>query len=734
MHRNPKSPYYKPHPNQKTKNDGTRESKAKKDDNQVTGGKPDVGSKDGKTIDQPICTQCYIYGARNSYTLGKPIPNLSAIPDQHMSATGVDQKIFDQGSTVLFEQFDSLTTDEKHVELVGGEKPLDKKAYSVKLEGLQFGEAFHALICRLLLDRTEKQDRNDFQLHITYKDPAGDEDKIEWIKDFEALFAWYPIHPQSYNPNPEEEATSKEIATRIIAAAFRVPENKKPNNEFVFDIIRRSLGMMVHRKSDIRTSQYDGPQNKRTESKAIKTESEGEESFDERNTERERRKENPKTDARYWSPAYAAKFWLNRYFRLTEQFIKTRSKIDYDIRPEYTGMPKLYKVGLVAVIHVRRTPDSGSKIGRIMDHGNLMRVIDSIREVNKLTGKCGDKSCYRYFTHVIVCLANVSYLFLWDLVLTTAQLYGDFTYSEGRKMKEDIGLSAVERFQQAKKGKAQRDDNGGSYAQFPDSVPEKAYKGLFSEAMKETKQYITFKENAKVVDPPDFHVSFICRPWEAVSSDDKKSIEEERKAVERFNSVEKGVHELWENFRNFRVDRLPLQVKTLGIWTALQERYGDRICVIGHRSGFVEAAGFIGIPIFYLMDTELTGYHKSSFLFDARVYKGLKGGRLYEVADVMNTFIPINAFNIDLKAKSSTNENFFQIPDVKSPTGKALIAALFMYMCCRLRAKGRPAWTARVEMMHKKEGRKWLNERYEWATNQGGASPFYFTSETCLSE
>lgn len=38
----------------------------------------------------------------------------------------------------------------------------------------------------------------------------------------------------------------------------------------------------------------------------------------------------------------------------------------------------------------------------------------------------------------------------------------------------------------------------------------------------------------------------------------------------------------------------------LAIWVALHDQYAPNICVIGHRSGFVEAAAFIGIPVFYL--------------------------------------------------------------------------------------------------------------------------------------
>lgn len=60
------------------------------------------------------------------------------------------------------------------------------------------------------------------------------------------------------------------------------------------------------------------------------------------------------------------------------------------------------------------------------------------------------------------------------------------------------------------------------------------------------------------------------------------------------------VSEFWASFRDGRVDCLPIQVKVLGIWSALAERYTPNMCIIGHQSGVLEGAAIIGIPVFYL--------------------------------------------------------------------------------------------------------------------------------------
>jgi hypothetical protein len=58
---------------------------------------------------------------------------------------------------------------------------------------------------------------------------------------------------------------------------------------------------------------------------------------------------------------------------------------------------------------------------------------------------------------------------------------------------------------------------------------------------------------------------------------------------------------------------MPVEVKALGIYLALRERYGDYLAFIGWRSGSLDLAGFLGIPIFCL-DTVLVNNHRKALV------------------------------------------------------------------------------------------------------------------------
>lgn len=95
-------------------------------------------------------------------------------------------------------------------------------------------------------------------------------------------------------------------------------------------------------------------------------------------------------------------------------------------------------------------------------------------------------------------------------------------------------------------------------------------------------------------------MSFICRPWEAPPGVSTTKSVEAKPRHDREEDVAERVSELWASFRDGKIDCLPIQVKVLGIWSALAERYTPNMCIIGHRSGFLEGAAMIGIPVFYL--------------------------------------------------------------------------------------------------------------------------------------
>lgn len=274
-------------------------------------------------------------------------------------------------------------------------------------------------------------------------------------------------------------------------------------------------------------------------------------------------------------------------------------------------------------------------------------------------------------------------------------------------MRKEAGESAEDQLQRAKDGNEEKDQRSrgskhrgrSSFGANKNAVNASRWKRLKKRAGKESK-----RGSRK---PDKFHVSFISRPWEHDSDNAKPS---------NSASPDSEVFEFWKSFRDFQSDKLPIQVKILGIWTALCERYGDKLCVIGHRSGFIEAAGLIGIPVFYLNnernDMGLEPAQICRLLFDGSAVECPEDDRLRELADVMNTFIPVEALKPNAPKAVDGNE----IMRVPNALKGELKKAIFMFMCCQLESN-RPAWTDRVNLMHKPEGIEWLKQRYNYATH-----------------
>lgn len=480
-------------------------------------------------------------------------------------------------------------------------------SFGVQLEPGQFGEAYHVFICRLLLGASP-------QINMSVKFNSGHGSTAE----IEDLFHWYQI--PLVDPGEDMDAPdSKGQATRVIAAAFRAANSAATDPKtWQQQLGQHTLFQHITDCLDLFAPPVAGLQR------------------------------SLQMPIRYFQPSYAAKYWLNRYFRLTGQFGK---KDDRGF-----GMVKSSDVGRLAVIHVRRS--AASLIGRLMDNANLKYVAQSIAAANKACyepfkpndprNESSKKPTHHYhafvFTHVI--------------------LYGDFDYHEGCNLK-----SLVE-----------------------DELPR-------------------YKDKA-------VHVSFISCPWSPASSTPSR-------LPRKVDQLARKVDQLWAHFRNSNVDRLPVQVKILGIWTALRKRYDDRICVIGHRSGFLESAGLIGIPIFYLnneRDKIGAGHLKEGeLLWDAFAVPNPEHDRLRELADVMNTFIPVEALGKDLVREKGKSEAILR---VRTEFGKELAAALYVYMCCFLDTLDTnrytaPAWTERVRMMHDTMGddrgigmgQDWLKQR-----------------------
>jgi hypothetical protein len=188
------------------------------------------------------------------------------------------------------------------------------------------------------------------------------------------------------------------------------------------------------------------------------------------------------------------------------------------------------------------------------------------------------------------------------------------------------------------------------------------------------------------------------------------------------------------------------------------------MCVIGHRSGFIEGAGLIGIPIFYLNNERTKIYLMDEQGEDKgikpgpgdllwRTPKNPDGDRLRELASVMDTFIPIEALERGSETEIKPTNSVLRVEEAYK---EELAAALFMFMCCdivqrlsetllaalQLRRGEKPGWVARVDMIHheceghepgptgckdaehlesnldvSQTGQEWLRRRYLFATS-----------------
>jgi len=180
---------------------------------------------------------------------------------------------------------------------------------------------------------------------------------------------------------------------------------------------------------------------------------------------------------------------------------------------------------------------------------------------------------------------------------------------------------------------------------------------------------------------------------------------------------------LWDRFKSFE-EYMPTEVKSLGIWLALQQKYGDQLSAVGWRSGSLDVAGFLGIPTYFLdnipfrdefenkkkpyvdkmtIEEHLSAYEEGWYLYTQNrqikpttnwysrdcneeakdpdrkaglVYKGEdaifanRPERMEELSSILNNFIIIHVHDPAVKAKA------FQISDKVT---QHLAAALFVY-------------------------------------------------------
>ncbi|KAH7116192.1 hypothetical protein B0J11DRAFT_510532 [Dendryphion nanum] len=480
-----------------------------------------------------------------------------------------------------------------------------RRFFRVELEIKQLGEAYHVLMCGLILRFS-----SDVKMGVEFKEPDMTKiENVQALKDIMDLFDWYGIDMKPIETNGLNN-TSKEEATEVIAAAFRLPDGipSAPYGQVKYN----QPALFRHLRSELMTPGAD----------LVKC---GDLNRD------------------YLHPTYAAKYWLNRYLSVTGQ----------------GKLPKEVDVSRLAVIHIRLS--ALSPVGRMMDAKNLEDVVRSIAEANHLANQTDGFS----FSHIMV--------------------YGDFDYSE-----IDTYRRIIETALRPEKPTNRTAKRAAKKVAKKDA--KKAVKNASNKASNQSTETTTDNR---------IKLLFISSAWNAPSTP--------------LHGKAKDVASLWQKYRSTSSDHLPIQVKNLAIWTTLCQRYHPKICVIGHRSGFIEGAAFIGIPVFYLMNERNHLYFADAKGGNVAVTPGdllwrtpANSGqnRLRDLSKVMDTFIPVFALG-----ERESDKDVYRIEDAYE---KELTAALFMYMCCdvvyglkispleamlHMKNPCNPAWTARVDLM-----------------------------------
>jgi len=237
--------------------------------------------------------------------------------------------------------------------------------------------------------------------------------------------------------------------------------------------------------------------------------------------------------------------------------------LDY-LRPSYSAKYWLNR-------YLRETQNN-KKLPKKEDVTNLA-VIHCRLHAARNDGRWMNDALLKHISQAIRC-ANHRAKYTNGARISHILLYGDFVEADGQKMRTLVEQTC-------------------QLAQ---------YEEVFTNFTFETKQGKADLRGLKGTDDASIEVLYVSRPWLPRAHGDRKNRKEE---------TNPSVHRLWADFREPNVDPMPLQVKILAIWTMLCKRYGPKVCVIGHRSGFVEGAAFVGIPVFYL-NCERPTSHKSA--------------------------------------------------------------------------------------------------------------------------
>lgn len=218
-----------------------------------------------------------------------------------------------------------------------------------------------------------------------------------------------------------------------------------------------------------------------------------------------------------------------------------------DLRPSYS--PKYWLNRYLRETQKRKLP-KGKDVTNIA-------VIHCRLHAASAVGRCMDDELLQYIAKAIQ-RANYRANYTNGARFSHVLLYGDFVEAEGRRMKKLVTTA------------------------FGNAVKEETYV-------------------QDMIDTSSMEVIYISRPWVPRGKEADGEDKEEKNSQ---------VKKLWQKFRDSNFDPIFLQVKILAIWTILCKRYGPKICVVGHRSGFIEGAALIGIPVFYFNCERPPGHEK----------------------------------------------------------------------------------------------------------------------------
>ena len=260
--------------------------------------------------------------------------------------------------------------------------------FEVALNPKHFGEAYHVLICGILLKRSG----HEMKIHLNWSLEAD-------MNEIKELLKWYAIDFTPPIPNSQKVLAGKDSATEAIHAAFNACRTtyqhtkQRPridHQDALFATIRYRLELdwskYLHgmKPTDVYVDKF------------------------------------------YHRPSYAAKYWLNRYFRLTGQPLprrtiswrkrgprisrRSRKRLAPLVYANWSKLPREENVKRLAVVHVRRT--ASTDVGRSMDAINLEHVAQSIVYANH----AATAREQAIFSHIM--------------------LYGDFYTSEAHDLKK----------------------------------------------------------------------------------------------------------------------------------------------------------------------------------------------------------------------------------------------------------------------------------------------------------